>query len=140
MAMHKLLESCFALSMKALEFMHSRGLLYIQFSGAHNIWLPLQEVLNLIRGDMGHHSEDMNTVVCCMFHAVLMLDLPLTCFFVYIEILQVVIEVHSTSTQVVLQQHGMSSEDVCHRKHQAPGTAQTQTNACQPFLKVGNHI
>ena len=54
------------------------------------------------------------------------------------HILQVVVEVHSASTQVAPQQRGMSGEDGCHR--QAPGTAQTQTNASQPFVEVGNHI
>lgn len=54
------------------------------------------------------------------------------------HVLQVVVEVHGTSTQIAPQQRGMGGEDGCH--WQAPGTAQTQTDACQPFVEVGNHI
>lgn len=54
------------------------------------------------------------------------------------HILQVVVEVDGTGTQIAPQQCGMGSEDGCHR--QAPGTAQTQTNACQPLMEVGNNI
>lgn len=54
------------------------------------------------------------------------------------HILQVVVEVHGTSTQVAPQQCGVSGEDGCHR--QAPGTAQTETDARQPFVEVSNHI
>lgn len=54
------------------------------------------------------------------------------------HVLQVVVEVHGASTQIAPQQRGMGGEDGCHR--QAPGTAQTQTNACQPLVEVGNHI
>lgn len=61
-------------------------------------WFPLEEVLSLNRGDLGHRSEDMGTVGCCPLHAVPVIDLPLACFLVYIEILQVVVEVHGTST------------------------------------------
>lgn len=54
------------------------------------------------------------------------------------HILQVVVEVHGTRTQVAPQQCGVSGEDGCH--WQAPGTAQTQANACQPFVEVGDHV
>lgn len=54
------------------------------------------------------------------------------------HILQVVVEVHGTSTQVAPQQRGVSGKDGGHR--QAPGPAQAETNARQPFVEVGNHI
>lgn len=54
------------------------------------------------------------------------------------HILQVVVEVHGTSTQVAPQQCGVSGKDGGHG--QASGTAQAQTDACQPFVEVGNHI
>lgn len=54
------------------------------------------------------------------------------------HILQVVVEVHSTSTQVAPQERGVSGKDGGHR--QAPGPAQAETNARQPFVEVGNHI
>lgn len=54
------------------------------------------------------------------------------------HILQVVVEVHGTSTQIAAQQCGMGGEDGRH--WQSPGTAQTQADACQPFMEVGNHV
>lgn len=86
MVTHKLLDSCFALSMKVLESVHSREIFHIQSIGGHNIWFPLEEVLSLNRGDLGHRSEDMGTVGCCPLHAVPVIDLPLACFLVYIEL------------------------------------------------------
>ena len=54
------------------------------------------------------------------------------------HILQVVVEVHSTSTQVSPQQCGVGGEDRSHR--QPPSAAQAEPNARQPFVEVRDHM
>lgn len=49
-------------------------------------WLPLEEVLSLNGGDLGHCGEDVRTVGGRTLHAVAMIDLPLTGFLVHIEL------------------------------------------------------
>lgn len=54
------------------------------------------------------------------------------------HILQVVVEVHSTSTQVSPQECGVGSEDRGHR--QPPGTAEAEPDTRQPFMEVCDHV
>lgn len=54
------------------------------------------------------------------------------------HILQVVVEVHGTGTQVSPKQRGVGSEDCGHR--QPPGTAQAEPDARQPFMEMRNHM
>ena len=54
------------------------------------------------------------------------------------HILQVVVEVHGTGTQVSPQQCGVGREDGSHG--QPPGTAQAEPDARQPLMEVCNHM
>lgn len=54
------------------------------------------------------------------------------------HILQVVVEVYGTRTQVSSQERGVGGEDCSHRK--PPGPAQAESNACQPLMEVCNHM
>lgn len=49
-------------------------------------WLSLEEVLSLNGGDLGHRGEDVSAVGSGSLHAVAVIDLPLTCFLVHIEL------------------------------------------------------
>ena len=49
-------------------------------------WFPLEEVLSLNGGDLGHSGEDVSAVGSGSLHAVAMIDLPLACFLVHIEL------------------------------------------------------
>lgn len=49
-------------------------------------WLPLEEVLCLNGCDLGHGGEDVGTVGGGPFQAVAVVNLPVACFFVHVEL------------------------------------------------------
>ena len=64
--------------------------------------------------DQPDRGEHVGQVSCCPLQAVSVVDLPLAGLHVDIEVLEVVVEVHGSGTQVSSQHGGVSGE---HRGH-----------------------
>ena len=82
----------------------------IQTVGSDDVWLPLDEVLRLLGRDVTDGREDVSEVGGRPLQAVSVVDLPLARLYVHVEVLEVVIEVHGSSTQVSAQESGVSRE------------------------------
>ena len=72
---------------------------------------PFEEVLALVRGDVRDRGEDVGTVGGAAFDAVAVVDPALAGLVVDIKVLQVVVEVDATRTEIPTEESGVGGED-----------------------------
>ena len=90
----------------------------------------------LVGGDVGDGRKDVGRVRCGSLDAVPMVDPPLACFSINIEVLQVVVEVNRAGAEVSAEQRSMGREDG--GQVDLPLLAQGQSNTSQPLMEVSN--
>lgn len=72
----------------------------------------------------------------CAFYAIAVVDATLSSFSVYIEVLQIVVEIDGASTKVATQEGGVGSEDGC---NVYPALlAQRECDTGKPLMKLDN--
>ena len=98
MTSHELVDLLFTLSMKILKLMQIP--LDIEPIRSENIWLPLHQMLTLQPSDLTHSGEDMGKMSRSSLNAVSVIDPTLSSLMVTVKLLQVVVEVSISSTQV----------------------------------------
>ena len=100
------------------------------------IWLSLQQMLTLVSSDMADGSEDVCAVSGTTFYAVSVVDSTLACLRIYVEMLQVVVEIHGTCAEVAAEEGGVCGEDG--RAINAPLFAERDGHSGQPFVELSN--
>ena len=98
MTSHKLIDLFFTLSMKILKLMQIP--LDIEPIRSENVWLPLHQMLALQPSDLTHSGEDMSKMSRSSLNAVSVIDPTLSSLMVTVKLLQIVIEVGVSGTQV----------------------------------------
>ena len=106
----------------------------IQTVGSDDVWLPLDEVLRLLGRDVTDGREDVSEVGGRPLQAVSVVDLPLARLYVHVEVLEVVVEVHGSSTQVSAQESGVSREYGGHLH--LPQAEHDEGDARHPLVEV----
>jgi hypothetical protein len=99
--------------------------------------LALQQMLRFISSDMGYSSEDIRTVSSTTLDTVTMIDTTLSCFFIHIEMGEVVVEIHRTSTEVTTQQSSMGGENGAYIELTL--LDERKSNTSLPLVEMGNH-
>ena len=56
-------------------------------------------------------SEDVRTMSCGSFDTISMVDSSFACFVVYVEVLEVVVEINGAGAEVSAQERGVRGED-----------------------------
>lgn len=121
-----------------LELVQRRELLHVEPVGRDHVRLPLQQMLRLVPRYIRHGGEHVRQVGGRPLHAVPVVDLPLACLLVHVELVQVVVEVRVAGAQVPPQQGGVRRE---HRRHVHVARAQRyQADARLPLVEVGDHL
>jgi hypothetical protein len=96
----ELVDLRFGGGVEILEFVHGLKLDNIESIRQHAVRFALQKMLALISGDMGHSGEDICTVCSTPFDAVAVVDATLSSFMIDVEVLQVVVEINGTCTEI----------------------------------------
>jgi hypothetical protein len=97
--------------MQVLEFVRGGEFLHIQTIGQNTVGLSLEQVLALVSRDMADRGEDISRVCGTTLDTVAVVDATLPRFGVDIKVLQVVVEIDRTGTEISAQQGGMGGED-----------------------------
>lgn len=97
----KIMNLGLVLSVKILKLMQSTTLLSdIKTVRRNTISLLLQQMLSLIRSDVGYGSKDIGTIGSSSLHTVAVVDATFASFIIDIKQVQRVVKVHTTRTQV----------------------------------------
>ena len=113
MASDKLVDLGLARSMQVLKFVNRLKLDHIQPVGENAVWLPFQEVLALVCGDMGHGREYVGAVCRRAFDAVTMVNAALPSFVIDVKILEVVVKVDRACAEISAEKRGVCRENRC---------------------------
>lgn len=136
MAADKVVELLLRLGMEVLEFVNRGKLRNVETIREDAIRLPLKKVLTLESRDVRNRREHVAAVSSSTLNAVTMIDSALSGFRIHVEILEVVVEVYATSTEVTSQESGMRGED--RRDVDSPLATQRKSDSRKPFVKVGD--
>lgn len=136
MTSRKFMDFLFCNGMQILKFMNGRKLFHIQPIRCYKIWLPFQQVFRFVAGNFRYRSEHMTQMSSCPFQTVTMVNLPLTGFFVHRKLVQIVVKVRITGTQISTEQCGMRSENSCDVN--LPCSQNNQGHSSLPFMELCN--
>lgn len=136
-AAHKLVDLLLGHGVQILELVNGRKLLHIQPVRRDDVGLPLQQVLGLVAGDLGHGGEHVRQMRGRPFDAIAMVDLPLARLIVHRKLVQIVVEVRVARAQVPAQQRGVRRE---HGRHlDAARPQRNQPDAGLPLVELGDN-
>lgn len=135
-ASNKVMDLFLGLLMKILEFVDGRELGDIETVGQDTIGLSLEEMLGLEGSDVRNGGEDVASVCGSALYAVSVVDTSLSSLSIDIEVLEIVVEIDGTSTEITTQKSGVGGEDGGHINSALLG--QRQSNTGQPLVEVGN--
>lgn len=136
MPTHEIMDLLLGLLVQILELVHGREFGDVEAVGQHAIRLAGEQMLTLVGRDVGDGGEDIAGVGGSSFDAVTVVDTTLAGFRVYIEVLQVIVEIDGASAEVASQERGMGCEDGSHINLTLPAEGQSYTS--QPFVEVRN--
>jgi hypothetical protein len=101
-------------------------------------WFLQQKIFRFDAGDFRNRRENMRARRCRTFNTIAMVDLTIACFFVQVEVREMIVEIGCTSTQISAQQRGMRRED--QRTIVTTQSSHHQTDTGEPFVKMSDHI
>ncbi|KAL8419057.1 hypothetical protein RB594_002311 [Gaeumannomyces avenae] len=110
-AADKVVDLLLGLRVQVLELVHSGELGHVQAVGQDTVRLALQQVLALVRRDMGYGREHIARVRRGALDAVPVVDAPLARLGVDVEPLQVVVEVDRPGAKVTSKKGGVCGEN-----------------------------
>ena len=135
-ASNKVVDTLLVLLMEILELVSSGELLDVQTVWQNTVWLSLEEMLALVGSDVGDCGEDIAGVGGGAFYAIPVVDTSLSSLCVNIEILEVVVKVDITSTQVTTKKSSVSGENGSNVD--AALLAKRQSYTGEPLVKLRN--
>lgn len=137
MTTNKVVNLFLGLLVQVLELVHSRKLGDIETVWQDAVGLSLEQMLALIRCDMGDSRKDIARVGSCALDAVSVVDTPLSGLCVDIKPLQVIVEVDRSGAKIPPEQSCVSCEDSCNVNATLLGEG--KSNASKPLVEVGNY-
>jgi hypothetical protein len=90
---------------------HGRKLRNIETVGENTVWFSLQKMFAFVCRDVGDSGENIARVGRSSFNAVSVVDATLSSLGIHIEILQVIVEINGTSTEVPSEESRVGGED-----------------------------
>jgi hypothetical protein len=111
MASHELVYLGFGGCVHILELVHSLEFDHVESIWQNPVWLALQQVFGFISCDVGDRGKHVGAVGGRSLDAVAVVDSPLSCFVIDIEILEVVVKINTSRTEIATKQGRMGSED-----------------------------
>jgi hypothetical protein len=133
----KFIDFGFACCMQVLKFVHRLEFNDIQTIRKYTVWFPFQQVFTFIGCDVRNGCEHISAMCCRTFYAVSVIDSSFSSFMVDIKILQIVIEINGTGTEIAAEERCMCREyssDV-----DMSLTAKGDGDTCLPFMEVCNN-
>lgn len=73
--------------------------------------LSLEQVLTLISSNVRNGSEDVCTMSSRSFYTISMINSSLSSFMIDVKVLKVVVEIHTSCTEITTQKSGMCGKD-----------------------------
>jgi len=137
MAPNELIDFSLGGSMHILEFMHSLKLDDIQAIGQYPIRFTFQQMLTLVCRNMGDGRKDISTVSSRTFNTVSVIDTTFSSFVIDVEVLEIVVEIYGTGTEVSTKKSGVGSEDGS--DVDMTFTTEGDSEASLPLMKVGDN-
>lgn len=122
--------------MQILELMHRLELHHVQPIRQHPVRLPLQQMLRLVRRDMGHRREHVRAMRRRALDAVTVVNPALARFVVNVKVLEVVVEIDAASAEVASQERCVRGEDG--GDVDVSFSAEWDGEAGLPFVEVGD--
>jgi hypothetical protein len=133
----ELVNLCFAGGMEILELVHSLELDDIETVRKNAIRLSLEKMLALVGGDMRNGGENVRTVRRGTFDAISVVNSAFARFVVHVKVLQIVVKVDGTRTQIASKKSSVRGEDGGDVDVSLP--AEGDRKACLPFVEVGDN-
>lgn len=94
MPSHKVINLLLGLCVQILELVHGREFDHVETVRKHTVWFPLQQMLALESGNVRDRGKHVAGVCSCPLDAVPMVNPALSCFRIYIKVLQIIVEVN----------------------------------------------
>lgn len=110
-ASNKVVDALLVLLVEVLELMGGRKLLDVQTVWQDTIRLSLEEMLAFVCSNVGNRGEDIARVSGSAFYAVPVVDASLSSLCINIEILEIVVKVDVTSTEITTEKGSVGGED-----------------------------
>jgi len=133
----KFVDFGFACSMHVLEFVYRLEFNDIQAVGNYAVRFPFKQVFTFIGCDVRNGCEHVGAVCCRAFYAVSVINASLSSFMVDVKILQIIIEINGTGTQIPAEKRCMCREYGSHVDMSL--TTEGDGDTCLPFMKVGDN-
>ncbi len=122
--------------MQVLELVHGLELDDVETVRQDTVGLAFEEMLGLVGGDVADGSEDVCAVSCSPLDTVAVVDATLAGLVVYVEVLQIVVEIDAASAEVSTEESGMGGEDGGYVDVTLP--AERDGKTCLPLVEVGD--
>lgn len=126
----------FARGVQVLKLVNGLELDDVQAVGEYTVGFPLEQMFTLVRGNVRNGGEDIGTVSGGTFDTISMVDPPLSCFVIDVEILEVVVKVDGASAEIAAEKCCVCGEDG--RDVDVPFTAKWNSEPSLPLVKVGD--
>ena len=110
-AAHKIVYLLLGLLVQVLELVHGRELGHVQTIGQHTVGFALEQVFALEGRDVRYGGENVTAMSSSALNAVPMVDTPLSCLRIYVEPLQVVVEINGAGAKVSAQKSCVRRKD-----------------------------
>lgn len=136
MSANKVVNLLLGLLVQVLKFVHGGKLGDVQTVWQHAIWLALEQMLRFVGRDVGDSSENVAGMRSSPLNAVSVVNTTLSSLSVDIEVLEIVVEIDRSSTQVSSKKSGVGSKNGCDIN--ASLLAEWKSYTSQPFVEVSN--
>lgn len=97
--------------MQVLKLVHRLEFRNVEAIRKDPIGFAFEQMLALVCGDMGHRCKNIRTMCCRSFDTVSMVDTSFAGFMVYIKVLEVVVKINTTRTEISAKERRMRGED-----------------------------
>jgi len=136
-ASNKVVDALLVLLVEILELVSGRKLLDVQTIWQDTIWLSLEEMLAFVGSNVRNRSEDIASVSGSAFYAVPVVDASLSSLRINIEILEVVVKVDVSSTEITTEKGSVGGEDGSNID--AALLAEWQSYTSEPFVELSDN-
>ena len=137
MTADKVIDLLLGLQMQILELVDRGEFLDVQPVRQDTVRLALEQMLTLERRDVRHGRENVGRMRRSSLNAVPVVDASLAGLGIYVEVLEVVVEIDRPRTEIASEQGRMGGEDS--GQIHVPLFGQWQGHPGQPLVKMSHH-
>ena len=137
MASYEVVYFLFRLLVKVLELVHRRELHDIQTIGQDAIRLSLEEMLALICCNVRHRCKDVSGMGSSALDTVTVVDTTFTSLRIHVKILEIIVKVNRSSTEISPKESSMGCED--RGDINSSLLSERKCHTCKPFMKMSDN-